>query len=64
MELNKNSTKPVVNKQYEIRWRRIKLPWICHTIDEVNQTANLLSRDRKSKIKDVKWDDLKLITTP
>ncbi len=62
MEQNKSTElKPQKNKHYEIRWRRVKLPWICYQIYEDTQTADLLSRDRKSKIAGVKWSDLKAV---
>lgn len=59
-----DTSKPKKNKYYEISWRRVKTPWLCHTINEEEQTANLVSKDRKTKVENAKWADLKPINTP
>ena len=44
--------KPIKGQQYHVRWQ-------CTQVNEEKQTVELSTKDRKKKIADVAWADLR-----
>lgn len=51
--------KPVKGQQYHVRWQRIQHLWQCTEVNEEKKTVELSTKDRKKKIADVAWSDLR-----
>lgn len=51
--------KPVKGQQYHVRWQRIQHLWQCTEVNEEKKTVELSTKDRKKKIADVAWADLR-----
>lgn len=51
--------KPIKGQLYHVRWQRIQHVWQCTQVNEEKQTVELSTKDRKKKIADVAWADLR-----
>lgn len=60
MESNKIPVKkPIKGQQYHVYWQRVEHVWQCAKVNEEEQTVNLATKDRKKKINNVPWTDLR-----
>lgn len=51
--------KPIKGEQYHVNWQRIQHVWQCIEVNETNKTVELATKNRKKKIQNVRWDDLR-----